>query len=76
MAKKKIESIYIDEKFCKGCDICIELCPKDVFTVSPKINSRGYYVPLTTYLETCNVCKICELVCPEMAIILHEKVDG
>ncbi len=73
MAKKKKQyKIFIDEEFCKGCDICIELCATDVFTISEQINSRGYYVPIPTLLEKCNGCKICELICPELAVILEQ----
>jgi len=71
--KKKEISIYIDEKLCKGCNICVELCGKDVFTVSGHINRRGYYVPIPTYAEKCTGCLICELICPELAVILEIK---
>ena len=76
MAKtKKQFKIFIDEEFCKGCDICVELCPTDVFLISEQINSLGYYVPIPAFLGKCNGCKICELICPEMAVIL-EQVDS
>ena len=72
MAKKKITEIHIDEEYCKGCDICIELCPTDVFTKSEQINSRGYYIPIPEVIENCTGCMICELICPEMAVIIIE----
>ncbi len=68
--KAKVEEIYIDQDYCKGCDICIELCPTAVFIKSEGINEKGYYVPLVDKLENCTNCKICELICPEMAVIL------
>jgi len=71
MAKKKKEiSIYIDEKLCKGCDICVELCPKDVFTISKQINQQGYYIPIPSSIDVCTGCMLCELICPELAVIL------
>jgi 2-oxoglutarate ferredoxin oxidoreductase subunit delta len=71
MAKKrKVVEIIIDEEYCKGCNICVELCPKDVFESSGKINTRGYYTPIISRLEQCDGCKICDLVCPEMSVIL------
>jgi 2-oxoglutarate ferredoxin oxidoreductase subunit delta len=76
MPKQKKEiSIFIDEKLCKGCDICIELCPKDVFTVSKQINQQGYYIPIPTKIEVCTGCFICELICPEIAVILDIKEE-
>ncbi|MBM2813456.1 MAG: 2-ketoglutarate ferredoxin oxidoreductase subunit delta [Ignavibacteria bacterium] len=69
--RKKIE-IEIDERLCKGCDICVILCSEKVFTISKKINSNGYYVPIPSNIENCNGCLICELICPELAVILEK----
>ena len=65
--------IYIDDELCKGCDICIELCPTKVFDKSLQINKRGYYIPLPVRLLDCTGCKICDLLCPEMAVILEQE---
>ena len=72
--KQKI-NVYIDELLCKGCDICIELCGEKVFTKSGKINSSGYYVPLPKYSERCTGCMICEMICPELAVVLEKSND-
>jgi len=73
MAKqnKKIE-ILIDESLCKGCDICIELCKESVFIKSDKINTLGYYIPIPVNILNCTGCIICELICPEMAVVLKK----
>ncbi len=68
---KKVTSIIIDEQLCKGCDICVELCGKDVFTVSETINRLGYYIPVPVRVDDCTGCLICELICPEIAVILN-----
>lgn len=73
--ERKITSIYIDEELCKGCRICIELCAKDVFTISEQINQRGYLVPVPTHLAQCTSCLLCELICPELAVILVQSTD-
>jgi len=73
MAKKKRKfKIIIDEDFCKGCNICVEICVPEVFTISEKINTKGYYVPIPTFIEKCNGCQLCDLSCPELAVILEE----
>ena len=69
--KKKQYRIFIDEDYCKGCNICVELCATDVFEVSEQINIKGYYVPIPVRLEKCGGCQICELTCPELAVILE-----
>lgn len=69
---KKID-IYIDEALCKGCDICIELCGENVFIKCEQINSRGYYIPVPAAMDKCTGCMICELICPELAVIIEKS---
>lgn len=71
--KVKIFKVTIDEDFCKGCDICVDFCPKEVFAKSDEINPRGYYQPKITAEEKCSGCKLCELLCPELAIVITVK---
>ncbi len=71
--KNAPEQIHINDDYCKGCDICIELCPTDVFEPSGELNRRGYYVPIVARVEDCTGCKLCDLLCPELAIIITEK---
>ena len=65
--------IEINENLCKGCDICIEFCPVDVFENSDKLNRKGYYVPLVARPDECVDCLLCELLCPELAIIISKE---
>ncbi len=67
---KKVRLIEINENLCKGCDICIEFCPLNVFESSDRLNRRGYDVPVVARGDVCNECGICDLLCPEFAIIL------
>jgi len=68
----------INEDYCKGCNLCIEVCPKKVFEKSNRISPRGYIVAEVKYKERCTninlkgnakpLCEICWLTCPEHAI--------
>jgi len=60
--------VILDENHCKGCDICLELCPKGVFGVVNKIGSKGFKSRIVVNPEDCTACGRCELLCPEMAI--------
>jgi 2-oxoglutarate ferredoxin oxidoreductase subunit delta len=62
--------ILIDENLCKGCEICIEFCPLKIFETSEKLNRKGYYVPVVVNQDECSECRLCELLCPEFAIII------
>lgn len=53
--------ITIDEKWCKGCEICVAFCPKKVLTM--KKNKAKVYNP-----DACTGCQLCEIYCPDFAI--------
>ena len=67
--------ITIDQELCKGCDICIEFCPRKVYEKSDTMNKKGIYPPLPTGEDECTRCDICVLMCPDQAIGMSEKHD-
>ena len=73
---KKAEKIIINPLFCKGCHICITVCPHGVLEVSDEIDNRGFLLPKVVNLESCTVCKLCELQCPDFAISVHARKNG
>lgn len=60
--KTKVNSILLHRERCKRCGVCIELCPRQVFTS----DKDGY--PQPTNVEQCSHCQLCELWCPDYAI--------
>ncbi|WP_292460350.1 ferredoxin family protein [Methanothermococcus sp. Ax23] len=64
--------IEINENYCKGCDICIFVCPRDVFVKSDKLNKKGVYPPIAENPEKCTNCQLCVLQCPDQAITVEE----
>lgn len=63
---KVIMEIAIQRKWCKSCGICVEFCPKKVFAVG-ELNE-----PIISTTDACTGCRLCELRCPEFAIIITE----
>lgn len=62
----KAERIEINKKWCKGCEICVELCPtKTLEMVDFKVAVRD--------LDSCTACMQCELRCPDFAIVVYKK---
>ncbi len=62
--------IEIDEEACKGCQLCIEACPKDVIELSHKFNLKGWRYAEAKEGSHCIGCKQCALVCPDVAIVV------
>ncbi len=65
--------IRIEEELCKGCGYCIEICSKNIFQESDKINKKGYMIPKISENDSCIGCKKCELICPEMAVEVEKE---
>ncbi len=65
---KKAKAIFVDPKMCKGCHICISICPHGVLKKSDVVDNRGFFLPIVADLEACKVCMLCEMECPDFAI--------
>lgn len=61
--------VIFDEERCKGCGLCVEVCPKKIITISSKrINSKGYHPATVTQMDKCIGCAFCGMMCPDVAI--------
>ena len=63
--------IEIEQDFCKGCQLCIAFCPKNVISPAGKLNASGYLSVMFTDNGECTGCAICAVVCPEVAIEVY-----
>jgi 2-oxoglutarate ferredoxin oxidoreductase subunit delta len=72
--KKTTEEIIIDDRYCKGCFLCIAVCPKKVMGRGEKRSRAGYSMPRVENLEACISCALCEMTCPDLALtVVQEK---
>jgi 2-oxoglutarate ferredoxin oxidoreductase subunit delta len=60
--------VFIVEDLCKGCEFCVEYCPRDVLVMSKVFNRKGYHPPEVVKHGECVNCNLCEMICPEFAI--------
>ena len=53
---------------CKGCEFCVEFCPRGVLRMSSGFNAKGYHYPEVIDARSCVECDLCEVICPDFAI--------
>ena len=66
---RKTYSVAVDPKWCKACGICIAFCPRKVF------DTGGDGKAVTARPEDCIGCRLCELRCPDFAVLVTEDEE-
>lgn len=59
--------IIIDTERCKGCGLCVVVCPKKNIRIAEQSNKNGYF-PAVFNGGDCTGCTMCAIICPEAVI--------
>jgi len=63
---------------CKGCGLCVPVCPNDNIQMSCGINKLGQKYAEVIDKDKCTGCGLCCLMCPDVVIAIaggdEEKV--
>lgn len=66
--------IVIDAERCKGCALCVSVCPQHVLQLDTRINRRGYHPAELIETDThCTGCAVCAIICPDAAITVYRS---
>ncbi len=68
----EVPTMEVDDELCKGCQLCIGVCPKSVIAISEKLNTASYHPAYYTG-ENCTGCSLCYYACPEPGAIIVVK---
>ena len=65
-----MNKVEIFRGWCKRCDICIAFCPQNILAA----DEDSY--PVLKDPEKCTGCKLCEVRCPDFAIVVEEDEES
>lgn len=61
--------LIFDRDRCKGCELCVEACPKHILALDQTTtNRKGYHPAAVTDLDQCISCASCARICPDSVI--------
>ena len=60
-------TVLIDSNRCKGCQLCVHVCPQGVLKMSDDYNVKGYHPVMLDESENfCTGCSVCAVICPDV----------
>ncbi len=67
--------VTVDFQKCKGCWLCIDQCPNNLFKVSNKKNERGFKTVQMNDRDFCmgTECMACIGICPDNALLKPDE---
>ena len=68
--KRAMPHIAVDS--CKGCGLCVSVCPEAVLSLDDShVNPKGYYPVMVESGESCIGCLSCALICPDVIFTIE-----
>ncbi|MEG1606912.1 MAG: 4Fe-4S binding protein [Mucinivorans sp.] len=72
MAKIK-GTIVVDVERCKGCSVCVSVCPTGAIALNTAVNGKGYNYAYLAHADDCIGCAGCGIVCPDSVITVYKQ---
>lgn len=71
MVKHKGNVIF-DDDLCKGCGLCVSVCPVNIISLdTARINTKGYHPASIEEMDKCTACANCAIMCPDVVITVE-----
>ena len=66
------EAIFSENR-CKGCGLCVSVCPKKIIKLDTnRVNIKGYYPAIINNTAECIGCANCAKICPDSVITVKK----
>ena len=60
--------IRVLAEYCKGCGLCVPVCPKEILFLPEAVDRRGVHVVAVREDIECTGCLNCTTICPDAAL--------
>ena len=62
---------------CKGCGLCVVVCPKSILSLdASSVNALGYHPVRLTDPAACTSCALCARICPDAVFSVYARPRG
>jgi 2-oxoglutarate ferredoxin oxidoreductase subunit delta len=59
---------------CKGCGLCVVVCPKGILELDESIvNELGYHPVRLADADACTSCALCARICPDAVFAVFAR---
>ena len=66
--------LTFNDELCKGCNLCVVFCPKNILELDgSKVNQKGYNPAFCVDIDTCISCGVCAKICPDSVITVKKE---
>jgi 2-oxoglutarate ferredoxin oxidoreductase subunit delta len=69
-------TVIFDSDACKGCGLCISVCPVKILALDTStVNNKGYHPVTVIEPEKCIGCANCAIICPDTVITVYRNTE-
>ncbi|WP_333871072.1 4Fe-4S binding protein [Desulforamulus putei] len=61
-------TVSFREERCKGCELCITVCPEKIIFLADHFNAMGFHPATVVEMDKCKGCAMCARMCPDVVI--------